>query len=152
MDAFEGSVSRIEFRQGSAPVPWDEARNYPTIEVLIDGVKLTSLWQEATKEERPALSALDAFADLAMWGPDWTNVHPDGTFRSVREGYSPVLTCSCTVFDCGGVCARITFTETMVIWEDFRPARPRVSAPPLGPFSFDRHQYEEARRAFLRHT
>jgi len=151
MDVPDKSVSRIEFRRGSMPVPWDEERSFPTIEVVIEGVNLVTLWRRVSGTHgNRALFAGKAILSLAMWGPendtvDWPIDWCDG--NEEEGGYVPVLTCSCTVLICGGVWMRVTFADDSVVWDEFHIVR-HEERPPLGPFIFNRQQYEEARRAF----
>lgn len=69
------------------------------------------------------------------------------TESEAPEGFIPVLTCGCTVYGCGGSYARIRFKADTVERSDFhnqltdKPVR-------VGPFFFERSQYENARRAF----
>lgn len=84
----------------------------------------------------------DVTSDLNLWGPDasWQSEAP--------VGFTPVLTCGCTVYGCGGTYASIRFTSDTVVWTDFR--KQSTDEPvDVGPFVFDREQYERARRDFV---
>ena len=60
------------------------------------------------------------------------------------EGRISVLGCGCGVVGCWPLQATITARENVVVWEDFRqPHRRRWRYDALGPFVFDRKQYEE---------
>jgi hypothetical protein len=63
--------------------------------------------------------------------------------RFDESGRTAVLTCNCGVFGCGGFTATIAATDEAVTWSEFHHANwgPTVS---LGPFEFDRDQYEKA--------
>jgi hypothetical protein len=140
-------LNRIEFRRGTTTPAWGAGNDVSTVDVLIDGACLKTLWQEATGTDHQSLLAHGLSNDLEMWGPYSTGA-TDSYRRDVPSGFVPVLTCSCTTFGCGGVYARITFTPTTATWRDFRRVR-RTETSPVGPFVFDRQQYEDARRAFL---
>lgn len=159
----EGPVSRIKFRQSGE-----------TIDVLIDGVTLVTLWQRAAEEVeareasghdkaddlgmragdgsidevREPLFVSGLPADLGMWGPSPETVeYRTWEYEYIPEGFAPVLACGCGAFQDGGVYARVTFREDTVVWNDFHLIGNEQPAP-VGPFIFDRQQYEEARWAF----
>ncbi|QES47091.1 hypothetical protein DEJ50_03750 [Streptomyces venezuelae] len=66
-------------------------------------------------------------------------------FRCGTEDGTPVLGCSCGVWECGPLLARITVTADTVIWSRFRdPYRPAWGELPIGPYVFPRAAYETA--------
>ena len=141
-------IDRIEFRRGDEEygVSCGDGSTFPSARVLINGVELTQLWDQATGAgdagEMLALMAVDAGEDFGIWGP-----HPPSLNRvfEVPDGFVPVVTCSCGTFGCGGGYGRVTFRADTVVWHDFR--RATYDHPvPVGYFTFDREQYEEARR------
>ena len=58
---------------------------------------------------------------------------------------TPLLACECGEVGCWPLLARITLTGDFVIWSHFRqPHRPTRDYSALGPFMFDREQYDAA--------
>jgi hypothetical protein len=56
-----------------------------------------------------------------------------------------VLTCSCSSIGCGGVYVKIDVAEDTVTWRELSTLRLEGDPErPLGPFTFDRRQYEAA--------
>jgi hypothetical protein len=135
-------LDQIEFRRSDAEYGYFCGHgSAPSVEVVINGVELTGLWDLEDDSGVLALAAEDAGADLAIWGP-----YPPspGPVAQVPHGFVPVVTCSCGIFGCGGGFARVTFRVDTVMWNDFHSAtRRRVIA--IGAFTFDREQYETAR-------
>ena len=134
----------IEFRRSEAEYGYFCGQgSAPCVEVVINGVELTRLWDEADDSGVLALEAVDAGDDLSIWGP----YHPSpGPLAEVPPGFVPVVTCGCGNFGCGGGYARISFLPELVEWYDFR----RVTGDRpigIGSFTFDREQYEFARLA-----
>jgi hypothetical protein len=62
----------------------------------------------------------------------------DGTEYS--DGRSLIFDCECGVAECGGTFARISFSDHEVIWSKIG----RTEQTSIGPFRFDREQYEAA--------
>ncbi len=133
--------SVIEFRRGTYPLPWAPENHVQTIEVVIDGVSLSERFAEVGSSGYAILADEEVATDLGIWGPgpveEW----------DAPEGFVPVLTCGCTVYGCGGSYARITYKADTVQWSDFHN---QGSGKPVavGPFFFDRGQYEQARKVF----
>ncbi|MEV8530435.1 hypothetical protein [Streptomyces sp. NPDC051211] len=69
----------------------------------------------------------------------------DPAFRCGTPDGTPVLGCSCGVWECGPLLARITVAEDTVTWSRFRdPYRPEWGDLPIGPYVFPRPAYEHA--------
>jgi hypothetical protein len=131
----------IEFRRGTYGLPWDPERHVQTVEVVIDGMTLSARFEAEGSTGVAMLVGDDVTADLAMWGPG-------PVARSeARDGFVPVLTCGCTVYGCGGSYGRISFGADTVEWSDFHK-QGGDEAIDIGPFVFDRQQYEQARGIF----
>lgn len=63
------------------------------------------------------------------------------------EGRISVLGCGCGVVGCWPLQARIMVQDDVVVWDDFRqPHRRRWRHDRLGPFVFEREEYEAALR------
>jgi hypothetical protein len=61
------------------------------------------------------------------------------------DGKTFLLGCTCGVPECSPLTARVTMTDNTVRWSEFEnPSRPSWTLDQLGPFNFDRSQYEEA--------
>jgi hypothetical protein len=143
------AVNRVAFRHGSIELPWEAGRYTSTVEVLIDDVELSVRLREVTRRGVVPMLAGDIDDELAVWGPSPEAI-PEADM--IPDGLVPVATCGCTTFGCGGACARVEFQGDLVVWRDFHEVLSPDEAIPvaLGNFVFDRRQYEEARRAFVR--
>jgi hypothetical protein len=142
------ALNCVGFRRGSIELPWERGRYASTVEVLIDDVELTVRLREVTRHGVVPILASDVDDELAVWGPPGTI--PQSWM--IPDGLVPVATCGCTIFGCGGACARVEFQGDLVVWRDFHEVLNPDEAVPvaLGTFVFDRRQYEEARHAFVR--
>jgi hypothetical protein len=135
-------MDRIEFRRSDAEYGYFCGHgSAPSVEVLINGVGLTQLWNERADQGTLGLMAVDAGDDLAIWGP---RPPSPGPVNEVPSGFVPVVTCGCGIFGCGGGYARVIFRTDTVVWNDFRSAT-HDRPVPVGYFTFDREQYENAR-------
>ncbi|WP_093591928.1 hypothetical protein [Lentzea waywayandensis] len=86
---------------------------------------------------------------------EWLELHDDPSFSGVRredldaEPFRPgkaklVLGCDCGIASCGPLVARITADGTTIVWDSFRrPHRGGRVYDELGPFRFDRADYEK---------
>jgi hypothetical protein len=62
-----------------------------------------------------------------------------------EDGKTFLLGCNCGVPECSPLTARVTLTDNTVTWSDFgNPYFPSWTLDQLGPFIFDRAQYESA--------
>ena len=77
----------------------------------------------------------------------WPSHHFLGTPKLGDDGLTGVLSCTCGTFGCGPLLARVTVGESVVTWSDFTSDPHDLTPRDLGPFEFDRAQYEEAVRA-----
>jgi hypothetical protein len=122
------------------------------VDIFIDGVNLVEILKE---HESPFAGRIAG---------DYMGLPPEIVFLPSRhflgepvyeldfyEGKSAILGCKCGVIECWPFVAKITVNEEMVTWSDFeQPHRGPESAGgywnynQLGPFVFDRKQYEEA--------
>jgi hypothetical protein len=61
------------------------------------------------------------------------------------DGKTFLLGCNCGVPECSPLTARVTMADTTVAWSEFgNPNFPSWTLDQLGPFTFDRRQYEAA--------
>lgn len=68
-----------------------------------------------------------------------------------------VLGCNCGIPECWPLATRVSFSENVVNWSNFRNWHTESRTNPwdysaLGPFTFDRQQYETAVRGLLKPT
>ena len=131
----------IEFRHGTYELPWDPEHHVPTVEVVIDRLSLSERFMAAGSAGFAVLVGDEVTADLRTWGSD------PPVESEAPEGFVPVLTCGCTVYGCGGSYARIRFETDTVEWSDFHNEGTNEPVD-VGPFTFDRQQYERARDDF----
>jgi len=123
------------------------------IKIEVNGVALPELVREAElpsaredEEEEMAGNYIGLVAgymriDLAgqFLGGQGTPMFEDS------EGKTALLGCGCGEVGCSPLMARITVTDDTVRWDDFeQPTRPDWDYEGLGPFTFERAQYERA--------
>lgn len=65
--------------------------------------------------------------------------HPDHDAAGLEV---PVFICNCDTRGCADVTVTIAIDEKTVVWHSFKLPQRREPAPGLGPFVFDRRQYE----------
>ncbi|HST57120.1 MAG TPA: hypothetical protein VLK84_00440 [Longimicrobium sp.] len=110
------------------------------VEVRIDGHDLRDLVRAV---ELPHAAA-DGQPDLAgsydgLPPGEWVLPPADGKGHVVA-----VLGCTCGVTECWPLLVRITRKADVVVWSDFRQPRRGWPHEGLGPFTFDRAQYDSA--------
>lgn len=65
-----------------------------------------------------------------------------------EEGRVAVGACGCSFPGCDSLLVKIDVTDNEAVWHDFRRHnRPSVTYVGLGPFRFNRHEYEAALHA-----
>lgn len=140
------TISTIEFRCLDSGTATGGLR----VQVLIDGNTLESRWNSKGKWKnsvplctRPS----DGGTPLDLWSSSFDPSVYDGEFR--EDSRVAVLTCGCGELMCGGVVARIEFTNETVTWRDFRHAN-YLTPQGLGSFVFTRAQYDQALAAARR--
>jgi hypothetical protein len=123
------------------------------VEILINGRNLVDL----TREVESPFAARDGQPHLAG---SYVGLPPGAIFLPSRrllgapedswddwDGRISVLGCGCGVVGCWPLQASITVHQDAVIWDDFeQPHRRRWRHDALGPFVFDREQYETTLR------
>ena len=120
--------------------------------IRIDGTDLRVHAAEATREpwsreheedtrEEEDEHLLTQHAGLPVRG--FEEDHP-GHFLTASD-CTPVLGCTCGIWECWPLEARIEVTETTVKWSSFRqPHRPQWGELAMGPYEFGREAYEAA--------
>ena len=135
--------SRIEFSTSTA------SNGDAAIEVVpvVDGVPLTTL-----------VHAFERAADMEPRTEPYGGLIPANfRFERASEHYfartvtqpktekTPLLGCSCGEWGCWPLLARIDVQPDLVRWRDFeQPHRPARDYSALGPFEFDRADYDAA--------
>jgi hypothetical protein len=152
-------VNRIEFVVEADDAPGLEELGGPRLAILIDGVRLEELVRPI---ERPlALAEADGDEDEAPPPGDYAGLDLlDGVFWPSRhflgepelsygsDGDTVLLGCSCGIWGCWPLSARVDVTDTDVTWSGFfNGMRKSWDLAGVGPFVFDRRQYEESLRS-----
>ncbi len=108
------------------------------VEVRIDGHDLRDLVRAVELPQATADGQPDLAGSYGGLPPDeWP--HPAAHGKDVM-----VLGCTCGVTECWPLLVRITRAADAVVWDGFRQPRRAWSHEGLGPFTFDRTQYEAA--------
>ncbi|WP_330182073.1 hypothetical protein OHB26_38070 [Nocardia sp. NBC_01503] len=120
--------------------------------VYIDGVELRDLVRPvegpfAAAEDSPDLAA--SYAGLVAAEVAWPSRHflGDSAETWVADGELIILGCTCGIAGCWPLSASLELTPETVVWQDFRNGHRDWDLSALGPFVFDRTQYEAALRA-----
>jgi hypothetical protein len=153
-------VNRIEFVVEVVVDALDpEEPGEPRLTIVIDGVRLQELvypiersfaLAEAGGDEDEAPPA-GAYAGLdSLDGVFWPSLHFLGEPElSYSAGCDTVLLgCTCGVWGCWPLSARVDVTDVSVTWSGFfNGMRKSWDLGGLGPFVFDRRQYEASLRS-----
>ena len=131
----------------------DVAPAWVTITPFIDGVDLRDLVRPvelpfAEEEGSPGLAGsyagIGADADTRWPGRHYLDAPTDQWFE---DGDTRVLACGgCGESGCWDLTARVEVDEDAVTWSGFRMGHRDWDLRALGPFQFDRKQYEDALR------
>jgi hypothetical protein len=126
----------ISFSVGHEDFPGHEGE--PVVVVRVNGTDL----RELVHAEDEAFVPVYAGKSLDYWlgrtaSRAWTYL-----------GRTAVLTCGCMDFGCGETGARISSSSEEVIWSDI--PHPFAPGSSIGPFHFDRQEYERAVHTLLR--
>jgi hypothetical protein len=149
-----GALNVIEFRVER--VGQDAPKTWVTITPYIDGTNL----RELAKEVELPFAVADGEPDLAgsyegiEAGEEvrWPSRHYlDGpTNQWLDDGDTRLLGCPCSVSGCWDLTAQVELTELSVTWSGFRMGHRDWDLAGLGPFRFDRTEYEQALRSTAR--
>jgi hypothetical protein len=130
--------------------------NEPAVEIVIDGHRLVDLVAEV---EGPFATAAGLSTGSGRYqGPlrRWLNFPCVGPEHTMTRGWVFLLMCVCGDLACGPLNARVTVDDDRIPWSDFEnPYHRRESKggwwpyDALGPFVFDRYQYEREVRRLL---
>jgi hypothetical protein len=145
VDILAVSVSSFEEQ-----VP-DGTQLWPHVRLFVNGEDLLDLVREA--EEPYAQVDRQRHVAGAYLGlqPGWV-LPPSRHFlgepeadEAIPEGKTILLGCNCGVPECSPLVARVTLTEDTVTWSELgNPNFPSWVLDQLGPFTFNKTQYEAA--------
>ncbi len=149
----------------AAVVRWPEGGGFQPAEVWINDRPLLELvraaeepWARAENAERtpdpdtfsgpvtPGAYLYPAACSVLLPSREWLGDPPDPGFvldaDDPRRGKAMVLGCTCGISECWFVQARIEVGPDVVRWSDFGQFHRPEWVYGLGPFTFDRRQYE----------
>jgi hypothetical protein len=146
-------------------VRWPDGGGFQPVEIRINQRPLIDLVREAElpfaqKELEERIADGQAPSQLFLLAGDYNYLPPSLVFRPCRNlldepwkhgfvlaeddsrtGKATLLGCTCGVIECWFLQARVTISMEMVTWSDFGQFH-RDWDLQLGPFSFERLQYE----------
>lgn len=132
---------RFEVRRSTVEVEQESTVSYEAAEVVINGIPLLEIWEEAGGGGDAPLGAMEV---LQLGRRIWLGEHPVDPELVFRDNVV-VLACSCGSIGCGAVYVKIDVAEDTVTWRELSTLRLDGDPErPLGPFTFDRSQYEAA--------
>jgi hypothetical protein len=159
-------VNTIEFRVVLLPVARGSG-TWRVVVIVVDGVPLIERVRELELPyaEAEEIERADEFADFppgTLAGElagnyvslstnfAWPSRHflgePLELPHGGDEGETMVLACTCGINDCWALLTRVVLTEQTVTWSGFRNNSRDWDLSGLGPFVFDRSEYEDALR------
>jgi len=134
-----------EYNRFALSVEYDDPddRRTPWLVPMIDGVDLRKPVREI-EEEAGAGTLAGTYGGLPIYrsGPPLANHYLARRGELFEDGRLPVLGCSCGVVHCWPFLARIEANAESVVWRDFRQGFRDWSYDQLGPFRFERGEYE----------
>lgn len=136
----ESAIQRIELRiEYEDP---DRGRR-PWIIPVIDGEDLRDcLHAILSPGTPPPVHRSHGGIPVTPFGPPLAHHYLARRGAPFESGRLPVLGCACGIVDCWPFLARIVVDEDFVVWEDFSQGREAECYAALGPFRFDRGEYE----------
>ena len=129
---------------------YDDGRRVETDAVpYVNGRSLIELAAECERSAAAAEGATNLAGDyrgLAAKDVFSPSLHFFGQPKAWRNGV-PLLRCVCGEVGCWPLCADVIVGPEVVVWDAFRqPHRPQWSYEGLGPFEFNRVDYDAALR------
>jgi hypothetical protein len=98
----------------------------------------------ATDEGNPQLAG--SYQPLTLWQIDGEKKHflnqPQASWFD--DGDTVLMGCTCGDWGCWPLTAQVAVDATHVVWSHFRTGHRDWDLSALGPFDFDREQYDEA--------
>jgi hypothetical protein len=145
--AIVSAVHRIDFRVEQEEL---DSGRHDVVNVYVDGSRLDELARRveqpfADAEGTPRLAG--AYVGLAR-DVRWPSRHFLGepVEQWFFDGDTVVLGCACGEPGCWPLTARVEVTKDTVTWRGFRTGHRDWDLSALGPFAFERDQYESALR------
>ena len=122
---------------------------FPVVTIWINGRRLQDLARDVEQPFAAAEGKVQLAGDYAGLRP---SVMAAGSKHFLGEpvevwfedGDTVLLGCTCGEPGCWPLTARIQVTDTTVTWNDFRNGHRPWDLSALGPFAFDRREYEDA--------
>jgi hypothetical protein len=142
-----------EVRFDFAPAGEDFPDDLLQIRIQVNGVDFPELVRDAElpsaradEEEETAGNYIGLVAGYMRIDLAGQFLGGQGTAMFERtEEKTALLGCGCGEVGCSPLMARVTVTDDTVTWDEFeQPTRPAWDYDDLGPFTFDRAQYERA--------
>jgi hypothetical protein len=122
---------------------------FPVVAIYVDGHRLQDLarvvelpFAEAEGKAALAGSYAGLSPSMVVRGSRHFMGEPDEVWFD--DGDTILLGCVCGELGCWPLTARVEVGETTVTWTDFRTGHRNWDLSGLGPFVFDRRQYERA--------
>jgi hypothetical protein len=118
------------------------------VRILVDGRDLLELVRRIELPQATADGQPDLAASYEVLGPErWEQLTDLDDDNRVA-----VFGCNCGVVECWPLRVRITVKNGTVVWSDFEQPNRAWEYLRLGPFVFQREQYEQAVRSATRRT
>jgi hypothetical protein len=143
-------VDRVDFNV--VPVTDGPGRSFNGVAIIVNGTRLEDAARivempHASAEHKPALAGDYEPLALTDIGSDPTHFlgHPVATW--FEDGDTVLMGCPCGEWACWPLTVRVDVTDVTVRWHDFRTGHRDWDLSGLGPFTFDRPQYEAALQA-----
>jgi hypothetical protein len=136
-----------------APAGEDFPDDLRQIKIRVNGVELPELARDAELPSARAGGEEDIAGNYIGLVAGYMRIDLAGQFLGGQgtpmftgsADKTALLGCGCGEVGCSPLMARVTVTEDTVIWDEFeQPTRPEWDYDGLGPFTFDRSEYERA--------
>jgi hypothetical protein len=131
------TIANVDFIATTAS--FGEGRRRRVVRILVDGVAL-----ERLLDDEGTLAPLYDWWVLSRRRSIWDGnpyVPKPRDHAEPTDGSVPIVNCSCGIFGCGGITARIVVDGSTVEWSRFAHAEEPVTDRS---FTFDRTQYFDA--------
>ena len=127
----------------------DGGRAFPVVTIRINQRRLEDLAHEVEKpfavaEGKPQLAGDYAGLSPSVVAPGSRHFLGEPVEVWFEDGDTVLLGCTCGEPGCWPLTARVHVTDTTITWDSFRNGHRPWDLSGLGPFEFDRGQYEEA--------
>jgi hypothetical protein len=136
-----------------APAGEEFADDLKQIRIEVNGTEFPELVRDAELPAARAEGDEEIAGNYVGLVPGYVRVDLAGHFLGGggaslyddAEGKTQLLGCGCGEVGCSPLLARVMVTDETVTWDEFeQPTRPDWDYESLGPFTFERAQYERA--------